>query len=326
MWRSADFGDSWVKVGFDSPSYRGGVTLGQPQLTDSGEIQFVGLGSDTSGKVLFRERLTVSSGEWSGVERVEVAESATHVVAWPGLSSPVVGGSPLVGLVHGAAAPFEFRSVPVGWEADSSSVVAESSRSGVAFSLNGLVPSRQILSASGTWRIVEDRPPQTKQWLWRSPDGVNWERVTLPPIFSYSDPVAIGDDGAIVVARWSRSSTCCSDARAELYQFTDGWRGPFATVVAGSWRFGPRTVDVVGDQIVLDDCGGIDGRCCSGDQIVGCRSDVGFYVLDVGVVADVVADRRPACSSPVRDGLSLDRRLRFGNDHQGGHSVRHGDR
>jgi len=251
VWTSSDNGSSWVETATTPQSIRGGVSLAQPQLTTTGQVQLVGFGLEGSSKFVYRERMDPLTGAWSGVERVEVATSATGLVAWPGLSLPSAGSnSPFMGLVHGAN-PYQFRGIPQDWEADAPSAFPSPSQGGVGFELSGNVPKQQVWAANGQWRVVVDRPTNRPTSLWRSRNGADWDLITVPPIFSYSDPVAIRDDGTIFVARWVRAGTCCSDASVQLFQYLDGWRGPLSTVRAGTWRFGPQTLDVAGEQIVI---------------------------------------------------------------------------
>ncbi len=75
----------------------------------------------------------------------------------------------------------------------------------VAVSLTGLPysPTGSVVSVDGGWRLFEERPASgLAAAVWRSSDGVNWQRVAVPAATSeITRKYAIGEDGTVYVLR-----------------------------------------------------------------------------------------------------------------------------
>ena len=208
LWRSDDGGGAWVAAG-GVASPVGMVEY--PTMLDDGRLHMFGVADG----FMTESSMDVSSFVWSDATRWPVV-SGDRSVVWPTQRADGAQLESAMWLIQtrsGSPAKFGLvRALGAGESAVEVDQVADGSL--VLSGVDGLL-ARPVVSASGSWRaVLELKPgvvsggvsnPGQVAGVWRSVDGVSWERVSLPAGWSApSTASAIGfgvdDDGSVLLS------------------------------------------------------------------------------------------------------------------------------
>lgn len=294
VWHTTDSGVSWTtETASEGLPYRSGATFGSAVIGSDAKIHLFG-STIEAGTLAGYELIWDPVGKvWSTVQRGSTTLTSGALVVWPTQRLNGSQGSVVRWALSGVA-PRTALNVTAGYVA---SPWSTSQLSTAATVLSGVVGALDYpsMSPNGVWRMVEEHLTNTSLMaaVWRSSDGISWQRVPLPELIEQPGPIAIGDDGTILVVRSLAAGTVLESAITSSWLFDGGeWRGPRPVDASGQWNELARVLRSNGNTwMVLTDFARVlystDGaKTWSGGGNIGAGGSSGTATT-VDVIGDV---------------------------------------
>ena len=250
VWRSVDSGASWVSVvsGVLVP-FRAGVSFGSARVLADGNVHLYGSAVVGGVVTVYEAVFDPVALTWAPVKKSVTSQTSGALAVWPTQRVSGVQPSSADRWVTVSSSTWTAWSVSAGvadpWSTTTQTGTSAQPMSGVSGSLGSM-----YLSPSGGWRMVEERAAGNQILaLWRSADGLSWERVPMPA-YMYATVTAAGiaPNGDLLVS----SYVALNQNYVQFYRFTNGeWFGPATPGQPGT----PKWLQSDGSTIVIGTSG-----------------------------------------------------------------------
>ena len=197
VWSSTDAGVTWGTVQTSVGPYRPGVSWLSPRVLADGKVHLYGSAVEAGVIVVYETSFDPATGLWGAVTKVSTTKTSGTLTVWPtqrttGTQNPTTlwvqtsSGTPITYNYANASTGFAASA----WPTTTQTGTAAQPLTGVANALG-----QPVWSPSGTWRAVLESTVA----VWRSQDGLAWERVPTPE--GIGSAIAVSNTGTITLAR-----------------------------------------------------------------------------------------------------------------------------